>query len=111
MNNNLIKYLDEILFKEVQIYLYHFPDVDKFYIGFTSKDLKHAHKLHKSLWVDPLYSYLNDEKYQDIVPTFELSVTVDVYGDDIYKLQRKILDKYTTDVSKILNENLEVFGY
>ena len=95
--------------REVQIYTYKFPD-GKIYIGYTSYGLDYAYKDDKFFSASPVCQYLNNPE-TDIKPTEEQKVTVDVYGDDIYKFERKILDKYTTDTTQILNKNLKLFGY
>lgn len=96
-------------FKEVQIYTYKFPN-GKIYIGYTSRGLDYAHKCHQSFSSSPIYQYLHNEKtYTE--PKEEQKVTVDVYGDEIYQFERKILDKYTTDTTQILNKNLYLLGY
>ena len=96
-------------FREVQIYTYKFPD-GKIYIGYTSHGLDYAHKCHQFFSASPICQYLNNpETY--VEPKEEQKVTVDVYGDDIYKFERKILDKYTTDTTQILNKNLYLWGY
>ena len=95
---------------EVQIYTYKFPD-GKIYIGYTTGDLKFRHNQHKRIRsVSPITKYINsNEPYEG--PTHEETVTVDLYGNEKYKILRKILDKYTNDTTKILNKNLYLFGY
>ena len=96
-------------FREVQIFTYKFPD-GKIYIGYTSYGLENADKAHKFFPASPIFQYLNNpETY--VKPNEEKKVTVDVYGDEIYKILRKILDKYNTKKEDILNKNLYLFGY
>ena len=106
---NILSEPIEPLFKEVQIYTYKFPN-GKIYIGYTSYGLEYVDNFHKSFSVSPICQYLNNpETY--VKPNEEIKVTVNVYGDEIHKIQRKILDKYTTDTTQILNKNLYLFGY
>ena len=96
-------------FREVQIYTYKFPD-GKIYIGYTCYGLENSDKDHKFFPASPICQYLNNpETY--VKPKEEKKVIVDVYGDEIYKIERKILDKYTSDTTQILNKNLYLFGY
>ena len=106
---NLLSEPIKPLIKEVQIYSYKFPD-GKIFIGYTSYDLQDFHKGHKFFPASPLCQYLNNPEIHTL-PTYEETVTVDVYGDEIYKILRKILDKYTNDTTQILNKNLYLFGY
>ena len=96
--------------EKVQIYTYHFPD-GKIYIGFTSASLKFHENEHKTVRsISPIKKYLTSgEKYEG--PILEKTVTLDIYDDELYKIQRKILDKYTNDTTKIINKNLKLFGY
>ena len=98
------------LITEVQIYTYKFPD-GKIYIGYTTEGLKFRHNQHKRIRsVSPITKFLNNnEPYEG--PTHEKTVKVNLYGNEIYKIQRKLLDKYTTDTKQILNRNLKLFGY
>ena len=96
-------------FRKVQIYTYQFPD-GKIYIGYTSHGLENAHKDHKFFPASPICQYLNDPETHTL-PKYEKTVTVDPYGDEIYKYEREILDKYTSDTTQILNKNLYLFGY
>ena len=93
--------------RKVQIYTYKFPD-DKIYVGFTSRSLEDRHQEHKRCSISSIYNYLNTEK---TYPKHEETVTVDIYSDEIYQKQRKILDKYTTNTKDILNKNLKLLGY
>ena len=97
------------LIKEVQIYTYKFPD-GKIYIGYTGYGLENAYENDKFFPASPVCQYLNNPE-TDIKPTEEQKVTIDVYGDEVYKFLRKILDKYTTDTTQILNKNLYLYGY
>ena len=95
--------------REFEIYSYKFHD-DKIYVGYTSTGLENRHNDHKRHSISPIYNYLkNEETYQE--PKYEKTVKLDVYGDEIYKHVREILDKYTTDTNQILNKNLKLFGY
>ena len=97
------------LIREVQIYTYEFPN-GKIYIGYTSHGLDYSHRCHKMFSSSPIYQYLNNPKYE-VKPKYEETVYTDIYGYEIYKFLRKILDKYTTDITQILNRNLYLFGY
>ena len=96
--------------QNVKIYTYRFSD-GKVYIGFTSGPLEfrhHQHKIHSN--ISPISKFLNSEEpYEG--PTHETTVEVNKDSDEIYKIQRKILDTYTTDTKQILNRNLKLFGY
>ena len=96
--------------RKFHIYTYKFPD-GKIYIGHTTSDLKyrhHQHKIHSN--ISPISKYINSEEpYEG--PTHETTVEVNKDSDEIYKIQRKILDTYTTDTKQILNRNLKLFGY
>ena len=105
----IIKELIKPSIKEVQIFTYQFPN-GKIYIGYTSRGLDYAHRCHQTFSSSPIYEYLHNEKtYKE--PKYEETVYTDVYGDEIYKFLRKILDKYTTDTTQILNKNLYLLGY
>ena len=93
--------------REVQIYTYKFSD-GKIYVGFTSTGLQDRHEAHKRSSISSIYKYLKTEK---TYPKHEETVTVDIDGNEIYKIQRKILDTYTTDTKQILNKNLKLLGY
>ena len=105
--NKKSTYLSRSPIREVKIYTYHFPD-GKIYIGYTSRSLQERHKAHKRCSISPIYKCLNSEKTQ---PKHEKTVTVDIDSNEIYKIQRKILDTYTTDTKQILNKNLKLLGY
>ena len=108
--NDKIKKRDMNLIKEVQFYTYQFFD-GKIYVGYmTCFDLNIRHKQHKQRSISPIYQYLNNPKYE-VFPKIEEIVYTDIYGDEKYKIMRKILDKYTTDTTKILNKNLYLYGY
>ena len=94
--------------RKVQIFTYQFPD-GKVYIGYTSTGLENHHQEHKRCSISPIYQYLNT--YEEVLPKYEKTVEVDIDSNEIYKIQRKILDTYTTDTKQILNENLKLFGY
>ena len=97
--------------RKFHIYTYKFSD-GKIYIGYsTTGDLNYSHYLHKiHRSISPIGKYLySNEPYEG--PTHETTVEVDIDSDEIYKIQRKILDKYTTDTKQILNRNLKLFGY
>ena len=94
--------------RKVQIYTYHFPD-GKVYIGYTSRSLHERHQDHKRCTISPVYKRLKTN--EEVIPKYEETVEVDIDSDEIYKIQRKILDTYTTDTKQILNENLKLFGY
>ena len=94
--------------RKVQIYTYHFPD-GKVYIGYTSRSLEDRHQEHKRCSISPIYKCLNT--HEEVLPKYEKTVTVDIDGNEIYDIQRKILDKYTTDTNKILNKNLFLYNY
>ena len=95
-------------FEKVKIYTYKFSD-DKIYIGYTSSNcLDIRHYQHKTREISPIYNYL---KTEEIFPHYEETVTVNMNTDELYQIQRSILDKYTTDVKMILNPNLERLGY
>ena len=94
--------------RKVQIYTYHFPD-GKVYIGYTSRSLEDRHKEHKRCSISSIYKCLNSHK--EVHPKYEKTVEVDIDSDEIYKIQRKILDTYTNDTNQILNRNLKLFGY
>ena len=95
--------------KEVQIYIYQFPN-GKIYVGYTSHGLDYVHKCHQSFSSSPIFQYLKNLKSY-VEPKEEQKVTVDVYGDEVYKFIRKIFDKYITDTTQILNRNLYLYGY
>ena len=98
--------------KKIKIYTYHFPD-GKIYIGYTTGDLKFRHNQHKRIrHVSPITKYLNNPE-TEVNPKYETTVTLDLYDNDnkLYKIQRKILDTYTTDTNQILHRNLYLFGY
>ena len=105
--NNLYL-LSQSPFRKVKIYTYHFPD-GKVYIGYTSRSLQERHHAHKRCSISPIYKCLNT--HEEVLPKYEKTVEVDIDSDEIYKIQRKILDKYTTDTNQILNPNLYLFGY
>ena len=107
--NKFLKKSNKNSIKEVQIYTYKFPN-GKIYIGYTSRGLDWIHRCHKHRIVTPVTQYLNNPE-QCVEPIEEKKVTIDVNGNDIYKIEREILDKYTTDTSKILNKNLYLWGY
>ena len=94
--------------RKVQIFTYHFPD-GKVYIGYTSRSLQERHHAHKRCSISPIYKCLNT--HEEVLPKYEKTVTVDIDSDEIYKIQRKILDTYTTDTNQILNKNLKLLGY
>ena len=94
--------------RKVQIFTYHFPD-GKVYIGYTSTGLEERHQAHKRCSISSIYDYLNT--YEEVLPKYEKTVTVDIDSNEIYKIQRKILDTYTTDTKQILNKNLKLLGY
>ena len=94
--------------RKVKIYTYHFPD-GKLYIGFTSRSLEDRHKEHKRCSISTIFKRLIT--YKEVLPKYEKTVEVDIDGDEIYKIQRKILDKYNVNTDQILNENLKLFGY
>ena len=106
--NKIIKsaHLNKPQIKEVEIYTYKFSD-GKIYIGYAS-DLHIRHYQHKIHCISPIYQYLKNE---EIFPNHEKTVTVDLDSGNLYKIQRKILDRYTTDVNQILNTNLKLLGY
>ena len=94
--------------KKVEIYTYKFSD-GKIYIGYVSPGgLEVRHYQHKIHDISPIHNRLNTE---EIFPNYEETVTVNMNNDELYQIQRSILDKYTTDVKMILNRNLERFGY
>ena len=98
--------------RKVKIYTYKFGD--KVYVGFTSRSLEDRHQEHKRYSISSIYNYLNDEKTKETYPKHEETVTVDIYSDEIYEIykrQRKILDKYTNKTCDILNKNLKLLGY
>ena len=107
--NKIIKsaYLNRPRILEVEIYTYKFSD-GKIYIGYTSHGLESRHNQHKTRSISPIYQYLNTE---EIFPNHEETVTVDLDSGNLYKIQRKILDRYTTNVNQILNTNLKLLGY
>ena len=107
--NKIIKlaHLNKPQIIEVEIYTYKFSD-GKIYIGYTSYGLESRHKQHKIHCISPIYQYLKNE---EIFPNHEETVTVDLDSGELYKIQRKILDRYTTDVDRILNTNLKLLGY
>ena len=92
----------------MEIYTYHFPD-GKIYIGYTQYGLEQRHQRHKSCPISPIYQYLNT--YEKVLPKYEKTVEVDLVSNELYKIQRKILDTYNTDTKQILNKNLYLFGY
>ena len=94
--------------RKVQIYTYKFPD-GKVYIGYTSRGLQERHQEHKRCSISSIYKCLNT--HEEVLPKYEKTVTVDIDSDEIYKIQRKILDTYTTDTNQILNKNLKLLGY
>ena len=94
--------------REVKIYTYKFPN-KKIYIGFTSRGLDDRHQEHKRCSISSIYKCLNT--HEEVLPKYEKTVTVDIDSNEIYKIQRKILDKYTTDTNQILNKNLKLLGY
>ena len=95
--------------RKLHIYTYKFSD-GKIFIGYTiNEDLSHIHYLHK-IHRSPIAKYLySNEPYEG--PTHETTVELEIDSDEIYKIQRKILDKYTTDTKQILNRNLKLYGY
>ena len=105
--NNLYL-LSQSPFIKVKIYTYHFPD-GKVYIGYTSRSLQERHEDHKRCTISSVYKRLKTN--EEVLPKYEETVEVDIDSDEIYKIQRKILDTYTTDTKQILNRNLKLFGY
>ena len=94
--------------REFKIYTYHFPD-GKIYIGFTSRSLESRHKEHKRCSISPVYKRLNT--HEEVIPKYEETVTVVLDSGEIYKILRKILDKYNTKKEDIINPNLFLYGY
>ena len=94
--------------REVKIYTYKFDD-GKIYVGFTSRGLEDRHQEHKRCSISSIYQFLNT--YEEVLPKYEKTVEVDINSNEIYKIQRKILDTYTTDTNQILNKNLKLLGY
>ena len=96
--------------RDVEIYTYQFPN-GKIYVGYTSHGLDYVDKCNRYFSASPVCQYLNSKEYQNIKPKLEKKITIDVYGDEIYKFLREVLDKYTTDTDKIINVNLGLYGY
>ena len=106
---NLITQPTRPLPGEVQIYTYHFPD-KKIYIGYTSYNLDIAYKDDKFCEASPVCQYLNNpETDRKPNPEGKKIMLDDIYGDEIYKHQKKILDNYHVDTTQILNKNLKLF--
>ena len=98
-----------IIINKMEIYTYHFSD-GKIYIGYTQYGLEKRHYKHKTCGISPLYKRLNNPE-TELKPKYETTVEVDIYSDELYKIQRKILDLYNIDTNQILNKNLYLFGY
>ena len=100
INSNKPKY------QEFNIYSYKFSD-GKIYVGYTIGDLEFRHNQHKRRGISPIFKYLNSEEpYEG--PIHEKTVKLKK-NDEVYPHIREIIDKYTTDTSKILNKNLWVY--
>ena len=95
--------------RKLHIYTYHFPD-GKIYIGYTSRTLESRHQEHKRCSISSIYKRLNNEKTYT-KPKYEETVTVDFASGELYKILRKILDKYNAKKEDILNPNLYLYGY
>ena len=93
--------------REVEFYSYKFSD-GKVYVGWTSHGIENRHREHKRYPISSVYEHLQEE---DIFPKDEKAITIDIDSYDTYKIQREILDKYTSDTNQILNKNLNLLGY
>ena len=73
-------------------------------------DLDFVHNQHKRIrYISPICKYLNSEEpYEG--PILEKTIKLKK-NDNVYPHIRQIIDKYTTDPSKILNKNLWLYGY
>ena len=101
------------IINKVQFYSYKFSD-GKIYVGYIkNSNLYIRHMQHKQRSISPIYNYLNNPNYEEVLPkieeTFYMSENVFLY--ERYKIIRKIFDKYTNDTTKILNTNLYLYGY
>ena len=79
--------------KGIKIYSYVFP-CGQIYIGRTIRTLNYVHDYHKRCKISPIHDGL--QRLSHVYPKL----------DEIYKFQRKIAYKYTSDPLKIINTNI-----
>ena len=89
--------------KKIQIYSYQFPN-GKVYVGYTSRGLEWVDWCHRTFSSSPLYQYVHN--YKIIKPRLEKTVMGSVYGDEIYKHIREVIDECGFDPQCLLNKNL-----
>ena len=112
-NNKMYYILLNVIKKKVQFYSYKFSD-GKIYVGYIkNSNLFIRHMQHKQRSISPIFKYLNNPKYEEVLPKIEETfyMSENDFLDEKYKIIRKIFDKYTNDTTKILNVNLFMYGY
>ena len=89
--------------KGIKIYSYVFP-YGQIYIGRTIRTLNYVHDYHKRCKISPIHDAL--QRLSQVYPKLESTIPFSTKLDEIYKIQRKIAYKYTTDPLKIINTNI-----
>ena len=94
--------------KKIEIYSYQFPD-GKAYVGYTSHGLEQAEWFHQSFSSNPIFQHVHN--FTVIKPRLKKTVMTRLYGDEIYKHMREVMDKCGFDPQCLLNRNLKLYGY
>lgn len=90
--------------KGIKIYTYVFP-CGQVFVGRTIRTLDYVHNYHKRCKISPIHDAL--KKLSHVYPKLESTIPLGTPLNEIYKIQRKIVYRYTTDPAKIINTNIK----